>query len=544
MSTANPLVRARRPLIMGARGAVAGSNPLAAEAGLAVLRQGGGAVDAAVAVSTTLAVVQPHMSGLGGDGFFHVHHAATGRSVVYNGTGAAARSATADLYLSRHGGVPVSGPASVSTPGLVAGLGLMHAAHGTKPWASLLERATEYARVGFASTAAYRRFTTENHAKLSADARSRTTLLGRDARPAALGELILQPDLARTLDLLASEGPESFYRGRIAERLAAGLREAGAPVGAADLADCRGETVPPIRIDYRGFEVRQTPPNSMGFTLLQELRIVERFDLATMGWGSADLVHVLVEAKKRAFLDRERHAADPRWSEAPLDRLLSAEHAARHAAAIDLRSAARLPVTLERGGGDTTYFCVVDHAGNAVSAIQSLNSAFGSGVTAGDTGVLMNNRMAYWHLEPGHPNRLAPGKRVRHTMNAPMVLRDGRLWCVFGTPGADKQVQINLQALVGMVDFGLDPQTVLEQPRWNSNQPGDEANYPHTSEDSLTLERGFGASVIDELARRGHIVKPIDDLAGPCSVEIIRILDNGVRMAGSDPRLDGWAAAY
>jgi gamma-glutamyltranspeptidase/glutathione hydrolase len=165
-------------------------------------------------------------------------------------------------------------------------------------------------------------------------------------------------------------------------------------------------------------------------------------------------------------------------------------------------------------------------------------------VTAGDTGILLNNRMAYWHLEDGHANRLEPGKRVRHTMNAPIVLKDGRPWCVFGTPGADNQVQVNFQVLVAMIEHGYDPQQALEMPRWVCTQPGQIANYPHTGEDSVTLERRFAAATIDELRRRGHRVTVVGDLEGPCSVEAIRILDNGVRMAGSDPRRDGWALAF
>ncbi|MFZ4407622.1 MAG: gamma-glutamyltransferase, partial [Paracraurococcus sp.] len=176
-------------------------------------------------------------------------------------------------------------------------------------------------------------------------------------------------------------------------------------------------------------------------------------------------------------------------------------------------------------------------------AIQSINSAFGSGVTAGDTGVLLNNRMAYWHLEGGHPNRLRPGMRVRHTMNAPMVFKDDRLWGVFGTPGADNQVQVNLQVMVAMAVFGLDPQQALEMPRWTSNQVGQPANYPHAGDAVLTLEAGLAGAAAG-LEALGHVVKIVPPLEGPCSVEAIRVLENGVRMAGSDPRRDGWAAAY
>jgi gamma-glutamyltranspeptidase/glutathione hydrolase len=263
-----------------------------------------------------------------------------------------------------------------------------------------------------------------------------------------------------------------------------------------------------------------------------------------MGLLSADAVHVMIEAKKLAFADRERWGADPRSVEAPLAQLLSADHAAHLAQQIDLRRAAPTgPEAL--APGDTTYFCTADREGNAVSGVQSINSGFGSGVMAGDTGILLNNRMSYWHLEAGHPNRLRPGRRVRHTMNPPLVLKDGALWCVFGTPGADNQVQINLQVLTAMIDFALDPQQAAEMPRWTSNVPGQYANWPHDGEDALTIERRFPEAVRSELARRGHPVKTVGDLDGPCSVEIIRRdAGTGMLLAGSDPRRDGWALAW
>jgi len=195
--------------------------------------------------------------------------------------------------------------------------------------------------------------------------------------------------------------------------------------------------------------------------------------------------------------------------------------------------------------GDTTYFCTADGEGNAVSGVQNINSGYGSGVVAGDTGVLLNNRMAYWHLDPGHPNRLRPGRQVRHTMNPPLVLKDGVFWCVFGTPGADNQVQVNMQILTAMIDFGLDPQQAAEMPRWVSNLPGQYANWPHDGENALTIEQRFPDAVRTELARRGHGVKTVGDLEGPCSVEIIRRdAATGMLLAGSDPRRDGWALAW
>ena len=534
--------RAHRPLIMGRRGAVAANHPLAAQAGLLALQSGGHAVDAAVAVAATLSVVEPMMSGLGGDGFYHVYDRWSGEALVFNGTGPAPGTATPERYAA---GIPLSGPLAVSVPGSVGAWGALHARFGRRSWASALEAAIHYARDGFGTTRAYRHFAGEQRSVLAADLRSARAFL-RNGDPPAVGTPIVQPDLARTFEALAAEGADGFYRGALARAVAAGMSEAGALVSATDLAAYDPETVRPIEVSYRGYVVREAPPNSMGWVLLQELLLVEPFDLARMGVGSADLVHTLVEAKKLAFADRERWSGDPRAGTAPLETLLSRTYAARRAAEIDLRKVRVSPVAAGAPApGDTTYFCVVDGEGNAVSGIQSINSAFGSGVTAGDTGILLNNRMTPWHLEPGHPNRLRPGQRVRHTKNPPMVFKDGELWAVFGTPGGDNQVQVNLQVLTAMIDGGLDPQQAAEMPRWSSTQPGQEANYPHACPDALNLEARFAADVREDLTGRGHPVVVLGDLEGPGSIEIIRLdARTGILMAGSDPRRDGWALAY
>ena len=536
-----PPRRTHRPLIMGRRGAVASNHPAATQAGFDTLRGGGNAVDAAVAVSLALGVAEPHMSGLGGDGFYHGWSADDGASRVYNGSGPAPAKADAAAFPN---GMPVTGPLAVSTPGSLGALARMHAAHGSLPWAQLCAPAIELARRGVEATHTYRHFAAANADRLRTDPISREVFLHGGQVP-ALGSIVVQPRLAETLEAIAADGAEGFYRGALARRLASALAASGALLEAGDLDQFTPEETPPIAVAYRGFEVRQTPPNSTGFVLLQELKIVERFDLAALGRESAALVHLLVEAKKRAFLDRERHGTDPRTADLPLERLLSDSYADQLAAGIDPDRAADLPLAAPGpSDGDTTYFCVVDGAGNAVSAIQSLNNAFGSAVTAGDTGILLNNRMAYWHLDPGHPNALRPGKRVRHTMNAPMLFKDGRPWAVLGTPGADNQVQVNLQAAVALIDFGLDPQQAVEAPRWISSQPGQEANWPHGGGSGLTLEADFPTPTIEELRAKGHQLHVVPHLEAPCSLSCIRIQDNGVRMAGSDPRRDGWAAAY
>lgn len=543
-ATPLPGPRAYRALIMGRRGAVASNHPLASQAGLDILRQGGTAFDAAVAVGLTIGVVEPHMSGIGGDSFYHLHVAGQSSGEVINATGAA--PSASDIEAARRDGVASRGPLSASTPGTVAGLAEMHARHGRLPWDALFGAAIEYARFGFGVTHSYRHFARQERSRLIADDRSRNVfLLGDlDGQPPPLGAIIVQRDLADTLEELASERPETFYRGRVAARLSAAIQEAGGWLSRADLEDCRSEVTAPIAIRYRDFEVRQTGPNSTGFVMLQELKIAERFDLAKLSPGSAELVHIMVEAKKRAFLDRERYGGDPRFVEIPLDRILSDDHADRCAASIDPSRASSPDIPVPTRSADTTYFCVVDRDGNAVSAIQSLNLAFGSGMLAGTTGILMNNRMAYWHLEASHANLLKPGKRVRHTMNAPMIFKDGRPWCVFGTPGADNQVQVNFQVAVAMMDHGYDPQQAVEAARWSSNQPGQDSNFPHPGEWALSLESRFADKTFRELEARGHRVKRLGPLDGPCNVEVIRLAENGMRIAGSDPRRDGWALAY
>jgi gamma-glutamyltranspeptidase len=529
-----PAPRSHRPLIMGRNGAVGANHPMAAQAGLDILRAGGNAVDASVAVALALGVCEPMMSGLGGDGFYHVFMAGKGEAAVFNGSGPAPKAATPERY---RGHIPIDGPLSASVPGALAATALMHERHGRLQWARLVEPAIALATDGFAATHGYRHFAADNRTRLAADPHSAKVFLDH-----ALADLIVQPELARTLEEIAADGAETFYRGKLAQRLARGMRNAGILVTEEDLAAFEAEVQSPIAVTYRGFEVRQTAPNSTGFVMLEMLKIVERFDLRKL--SAADRVHVLVEAKKLAFHDRETYGSDPRFATVPLDRLLSDAHASELAARIDLNRAARTEPQPMAAAGDTTYFCVIDREGNAVSGIQSINSAFGSGVIAGDTGVLMNNRMAYWHLSLGHANRLAPGKRVRHTMNAPMVFRDGRLWGVLGTPGADNQVQVNLQALVAMLDFDADPQTALELPRWTSSQAGQGANWPHDGDGALTIESDFPDEVLRDLERKGHILTCVGHLEGPCAMQAIRLMPNGVCVAGSDTRRDGWACAY
>lgn len=521
-------------MVMGMNGVVCANSPLAAQAGLDVLRSGGNAADAAVAVSLALGVVEPAMSGLGGDGFFHFHSGVTGKGTVLNGSGPTPAKATRELFA---GQLHEGGPLSVSVPGKLAGLGALHAAFGSVAWRDLVQPVADLARAGFGMSHHLLGFADDARQRLERDARSAVLFLGRQ-----LGDLCRNEDLARTLEEIAEGGSETFYRGPLARRLATAFAEAGVLVGAQDLAALRCEAEEPIEVSYRGLTVRQTGPNSTGFAMLQMLKILEHFDFADL--SLADQIHVSVEAKKLAFVDRDRYSIDPRFGEVPLEQILSDEYTGKQAAQIRMDRAAMRPMGRAALESDTTYFCVVDAHGNGVSGIQSHASTFGSGVMAGDTGILLNNRMGWWEWDKRLRNHLQPGKRISHTMNAPVILKDERLWGLLGTPGADNQVQVNMQTLTSMHDLGMDPQTAVERPRWISSQPGQGVSWRNVGNGKLAVEEDVGPDVLEALVAKDHVLDVIPHIAGPCAAQAIQALPNGMLLAGSDPRRDGWAAAY
>ena len=522
---------------MMGRAAVASNHPAATQAGLDVLRSGGSAVDAAVAVSLSLGVAEPFMSGLGGDGFFHVFD---GKPLVYEGTGAAPATATVDVY---RGGMPETGPGAVSPPGMLAALEKMHSSHGVLPFAELVGYASDLARRGILVGHTYRRYAASDGSRFKHSPKAAAIFL-RDGLAPGIGTRITNLKLADTLDRVAINGVTDFYQGELAKAIAADLRAVGSIVSREDLAATRAEVREAISVDYRGVQVLQTPPVSTGFVLLHELAIFEQFHVEELLRDPGLLVHVMVEAKKLAFLHREQFAGDLAHLADFDTEIFHPDAASKLAARIRLDSAADLPIAPQSHETNTTYFCIADGSGQVVSAIQSLNSPFGSGVYLPSTGIVMNNRMTCWHLEEGHPNCLKPRKKVRQTMNAPIVLKVGRPWAALGTPGADNQVQVNFQAIVSLVDLGMDPQQVVEAPRWSSDQPGQGANWPHHGGSTLTIESSYPPGVAERLEQLGHELNVVPPLEGPCSLEIIRILDDGTKVAGSDPRRDGWAAAF
>ena len=535
-----------RPSPYGRRGMVCSGHHLASLAGMQVLQAGGNAVDAAIATAAALGMVEPAMSGPGGDGFIMVYHAATGEVRCINGTGAAPSTATREAYL--EDGIPTFGIRSVSVPGIVSAWLLAHEEFGVLPLAEVFTPARELAEEGFPvsvllSQSMQAHFDQKTPLLTHADS---AAIFMPNGRPPQPGELIRNPNYAKLLEGLACDGWAYFYEGPVAEAILKLSAENGGHFAREDLTEQRACFCDPISTDYRGVTVWESPPNSSGHVLLQELNLIERFDIAGMGRNTPESVHVMVEAKKLAFADREKYLGDPEHVDVPVEWLISKEHAANRVKLIDPQRANPEPLPGNAPGHeDTTCFMTADRWGNAVCQLQSIQTGFGSCIVAGDTGVLLNNRMTYWHLEADHPDALMPGKRVRHTMNTVMATREGELILVCGTPGADTQVQTNMQCVSHVLDFGLNPQEALEAPRWRHLQNPMESMWPHTCEDRLQLEGRFEAETRAGLEARGHTLEILPDWGGPGSEQmIVRDPQTGVWRGGTDPRRDGLALAW
>ncbi|MFI4974258.1 MAG: gamma-glutamyltransferase family protein [Caulobacterales bacterium] len=540
----------RRPGPVLARGGmVAAAHPLTVATGLEILQRGGNAVDAAVAAALTASVVMPEMCGLGGDLFAIVY--APGRPpLAFLGSGVAPRAATLDQMrragaeAGHPGKMPLQGPLSIGVPGMVDAHGALLGAFGGRPLAELAEPAIRYADQGFALTPFGSYVIGLCKPLLASHPTSAAVFLPGGEAP-GVGQILRQPDLARTLRLLAAEGPDAFYSGDLGRRIADFVGNIGGALSAEDLAGHRTVMQPPIDTRYRGHTIWQTGLPSQGLILLEALNIVEQTDSARLAAGDAASIHILAEATKLAFADRLSHALDPVFGKPPLRALLSKDWAARRYAQIDPERAADDAPAGALQDGDTTYLCVADRAGMMVSLIQSVSSAFGSGIVAGDTGVLMNNRVGRgFTLEQGHPNLFAPGKRTMHTLNCYMVAdTSGAAVIAGGSPGGDGQPQWNLQALVGLIDSGMDAQAAVEIPRWSIWPGTDPADRPNPVE--LRVETRLEEAVLADLERRGHRLRRTGAWGGGGAAQIIaRDTDSGVLAGGSDPRAEGLALGF
>lgn len=538
-----------RGVVMATGGMVASAQPLASLAGVEVLRAGGNAIDAAIATAAVLNVTLPAMCGLGGDVFALVYWAPTGEVFGLNGSGIAPFAATPEYFL--HQGIrkmPLEGILSVAVPGAVDAYTTLLGRFGTMDLARLFGPAIQYAERGFPVTERTSKNLHDHFEKLARYPTTARVLLpdGRAPKP---GELLRQQDLAESLRQVAAGGSEAYYRGEIARAIVRFSEQNGGLFTEREFAEHATELGAPISTDYRGYTVCQTTLPSQGHIVLEELNIIEGYPLSEMGHNSADTIHTMVEAKKLAFADRLAYSGDPRFVPTPLKGMLSKEYATAQRRRIDPIRAFQgppapgnpIPYDLE---GDTTYFAVVDGRGNAVSFIHSLSAAFGSGVIAGHTGILLNNRTGRgFTLEDGHPNRIEPGKRTMHTLNAYLILKDGKPWLVGGTPGGDRQPQHNMQVIANVVDFGMNVQQAVEAPRW-FGFPGTDPEHVEKPYE-LRIEDRVPAEVRSELARRGHRIQLLGPWAGGGTVQLIGVdQEAGVLMGGSDPRGDGSAIGF
>ena len=520
-----------RSTAYGQHGMAATSHPLATLAALDVLRAGGNAVDAAVAAAAVQAVVEPGMTGIGGDCFVLLAPA-SGGVVALNGSGRAPAALTLESLLG-HGvtALDAGSPHAVTVPGAIAGWAAMLEAHGTRELGELLQPAIRHAEEGFPVTPRVAFDWARSRDVLERSEGGRNFYLPGNRVPEE-GRLIRFPALARTLRRVAEGGAGAFYEGELAQRMVASLRGFGGVHTEADFAAAAAEFVTPIHTSYRDAIVYECPPNGQGVVALLLLNILERFDLAKLGQDTAARLHLLAEAARLAFRDRDAALADPAHVDVPTARLLDKAYAKGLAAAIDPdRIMGDLPPPLLEPHPDTVYLTVVDRDLNAVSFINSIYDGFGSGLVCADTGVLFHSRGRSFRLDPAHPNVLAPGKRPMHTIIPGLAFRGGEAWCSFGVMGGDYQPVGQAHLLTRLLDDGLDPQAALDAPRIMS--------YPF----DLQAEVGIGRTARLGLARRGHrIVDTASPLGGGQAIVIDR--KRGVLIGGSDPRKDGLALGY
>lgn len=523
--------QSRRSVVMGRRGMAASSQPLAVEAAINTLHAGGNAIDAAVAATAVLGVVEPMSTGLGGDCFALIRLAKENRLIALNASGRAPRSASADALLDRgFSHMPVEGPLSVTVPGALEGLARCLASHGTLSLRDTFQQALFYAQHGFPVTEVAAQQWKRSESKLERNLESARVYLPEGRAPLP-GELFRNPDLARTLESISESGTSLFYRGNLGERIVESVREVDGAISLEDLAAHTSEWVEPIRTSYRGFDVVEMPPNTQGLAVLVALNVLEGYPLAQMAHNSPEYLHYLVEATKLALWDAHSLIADA-IDTALIEQLLSKARAQNLRAKIDAAEPGGTGPLPLQDSSDTVFVAAVDEEGNVVSMISSLFKAFGSGITVPGTGLLLQNRAACFSLEPGHPNQLMPGKRPFHTIIPAMILRGGQPWACFGVVGGLMQAQGHVQVVCNLIDFEMNPQAALDASRFRLLDDG-----------HVALEAGIQKETGLKLSSMGHSLSFDSTEEGFGGGQIILISDGGL-YGGSDPRKDGCALGY
>ncbi len=536
---------ATRSEVIAEHGMAATSQPLATQIAIDILQRGGSAVDAAIAANAALGLMEPTGSGIGGDLFAIVWEEKSRRLWGLNASGRSPQSLTLQYFLDNDmDRIPGYGVLPVSVPGAVDGWFELHNRFGRLPIAEILQPAIDYARDGFPVSAVIARGWARNAESLKKYAGFADTFMPGGKAPGK-GEIFKNPRLAKTYNRIAEGGRNVFYRGSIAMEIADHMEQHGGFLTTDDLAAHRSEWVEPVGTDYRGYTLWELPPNSQGIAALQILNILEPYNLREMGFGSADHVHMFVEAKKLAYEDRAKFYADPAFSTVPVAGLIAKEYADRRRKLLDPKqAAASYPVgnpALETG--DTIYLTVADADGNMVSLIQSNYRGMGSGITPGNLGFVLQDRGELFSLEPGHPNVYAPGKRPFHTIIPAFVTRDGYRYMSFGVMGGSMQPQGHVQILLNLIDFDMNLQEAGDAPRIHhagSSQPTGEQMQ---NGGKIFLEKGFSQETLDALEARGHLLGMRPGIFGGYQA-IMWDKQRKVYLGASESRKDGHAAGY
>jgi len=533
--------------MVGFNAAVVTNHWMASSVGRDILMKGGNAFDAACGISFILGVVEPQMSGIGGDGFIMMYDSKKDKVNVINATGPAP-----EFSYKISDNIPIKGISSASVPGLVSGVLKMHKLKGSLSLQECLAPAIEAASNGIA-------LSQDQSASLKSDSKAEnfqsSLKIWGDKKKGLknFGDRVVNKDLAETLKLISIEGEDGFYRGKIADKIVKISDENDGLFSINDFKNFEAEIQDPISTSYRGYDVYEAPPNSSGITLLQQLNIIENFSQKDLSPFSKSAMHLMVEAKRLAFYDRERYLADPKFFDVPVDLMLDKNYAKELSNKININgpriSNKELEINYKPDRvGDTTYFCVVDKEGNSVSQLQSIQTQWGSGMVIEGTGILMNNRMSYWHLDKNHINYLIPGKRVRHTMNPVMVFKSNgsinKLCLVNGTPGADTQVQTNMQVLSSIIDHNFLVGEAVSMPRWTHFQNLTESTIPHSTSEFISLESRFSDEIVKNIERMGHKINIVGPWEGSGSEGMISISESGLIGAAVDPRRDGQALVW
>lgn len=537
-----------RSVVIAKNGIVATSHPLAAQAGLDILKAGGNAADAAIAASAMIGLVEPMSCGIGGDLFAIYWDAKTKRLHGLNACGRSPFKLTRDVFSQRGlQEIPETGPLSWSVPGCVDGWEMLRSKFGTLPFEKTLAPSIHYAEEGFPVSEIIAGYWSGSASSLSQWPDSAKTFLPNGKAP-RVGEIFKNPRLAASLRAIASGGRDAFYQGAIADEIVRFSEAQGGFFSKLDFQDHTSEWVQPASTNYRGYDVWELPPNGQGIAALQMLNVLERYDLKSLGPFHPDYLHLLIEAKKLAFADRSRFYFDPAFGTPPVRELISKEYAARQAARIDMAHAAKSvepgDVDARLAHGDTIYLTVVDKNRNCCSFIQSNYFGFGSQVVPGNVGFALQNRGCLFALDDEHPNRLEPHKRPFHTIIPAFVTKDGKPWLSFGVMGGDFQPQGHVQVLVNIIDFGMNVQQAGEHPRVQHSGSATPTGRPMAADGgAVGNEWGFPAESLEALAKKGHrLAAPGGAFGGYQAILIDH--DHGVLHGGTDPRKDGCAVGY